>query len=102
MPNINMKYRKGTLIVEIKGRLEKFNAYKLDDYLVPVILKHNIKKLVYDTKYLTYIDTYGITVLKKGVKAIKENRGNIYYSKKSLIKNLTEGWYEHFKLNRRK
>jgi len=42
MLKINMKYRKGTLIIEIIGYLNKFTSFKLKDYLVPVILKHEI------------------------------------------------------------
>ena len=80
MLKINMKYRKGTLIVEIKGRLNKFNSYKLNDYLVEVIMKHDIKKVVYDTKYLTYIDLVGL-----------EWRKDMVFSKFSNIKiNLEE------------
>ena len=89
MLKINMKYRKGTLILEIKGRLDKFNSYKLNDYLVEVIMKHDIKKVVYDTKYLTYIDLVGLKVLKRGVFAVKKNGGNIWFSKNSQILNLT-------------
>ena len=89
MLKINMKYRKGTLILEIKGRLDKFNSYKLNDYLVEVIMKHDIKKVVYDTKYLTYIDLVGLKVLKRGVFDVKENGGNIWFSKNSQILNLT-------------
>lgn len=85
MLKINMKYRKGTLIVEIKGNLTKPNLSKLEDYLVPVILKHEIKKLVYDTTYLIGIDKRGLNVLKGGVQAVRNNSGNIYYSKNSKI-----------------
>ena len=91
MLKIDMKYRKGTLIVEIKGHLTKFNSYKLDDYLVPVILKHEIKKLIYDTNELTGIDKHGLKVLKGGVKAVKENYGAVHYSKNSKILRLNEG-----------
>ena len=86
MVKIEMKYRKGTLIVEIEGTLNKFNAYKLNDYLVPVILKHDIKKLVYNTNDLQGLDNYGLKVLKKGVEAVRNNSGCIYYSNNSKIK----------------
>ena len=90
MLKIDMKYRKGTLIVEILGYLNKFNGYKLNDYLVPVIQKHDIKKIVFNTNNLQGIDKYGLKVLKGGVIAVKNNRGSIYYSKNSKIK-LNEG-----------
>lgn len=91
MLEINMKYRKGTLIVEIDGYLNKYNGYKLNDYLVPIILKHDIKKLVYNTKKLKGLDKYGLKVLKGGIKAIQNNCGNVYYSDNSKILNLSEG-----------
>lgn len=91
MLKINMKYRKGTLIVEIKGFLTRYQACKLNDYLVPVILKHNIKKLVYDTYKLKGIDKYGLKVLKGGIKAVKENSGSVFYSQNSQILKLIEG-----------
>ncbi len=91
MLKMNLKYRKGTLILELKGELNKEEAYKLNDYLPAAILIHNIKKLVYDTSYLTYIDSIGLKVLKRGVYAVKENCGKIIFSKNSQIKNLIEG-----------
>jgi len=91
MLNVNMKYRKGTLIVEIIGYLNKFTSFKLKSYLVPVILKHEIKKIIYDTKNLMGIDKYGLKVLREGVVAVKSISGNIYYTKDSKILKLIEG-----------
>lgn len=91
MLKINMKYRKGTLIVEISGYLTRFTSFKLRDYLVPIILKHEIKFLVYNTDKLKKIDKYGLSVIKEGIKAIKGNSGHIYYSKNSKILKLNEG-----------
>ena len=91
MLKINMVYRKGTLIIEIKGFLNKFSSYKLNDYLVPVIFKHNIKKIIYDTSELRGLDKYGLKVLKGGMKAVKNNSGEICYSKNSKILSLYEG-----------
>ena len=91
MLNINMYYRKGILIIEIEGYLNKFTSYKLKDYLVPVILKHEIKHIVYDTNKLKGIDNFGIKILHDGIKAVKENKGKISYTKDSKILKLIEG-----------
>lgn len=85
MLKIDMKYRKGRLIVEIKGSLNRFNGYKLNDYLVPVILKHNIKQLIYDTSNLQGLDNYGLKVLKNGIIAVRNNKGSVVFSKNSKI-----------------
>lgn len=79
MLKINMKYRKGSLIVELKGKLENRSVIKLNKYLVAVILKHNIKTLIYDTKYLTFIEASGWEELIRGVEVIKKNLGKIYF-----------------------
>ena len=91
MLKINMKYRKGTLIVEIIGYLNRFSSYKLSSYLVPVILKHEIKKVIYDTKKLKGIDNIGLQVLRDGAKAVKNIKGSIYYTKDSKILKILEG-----------
>lgn len=91
MLKINMKYRKGTLIIEIEGYLNRFSSYKLKDYLVPIILKHEIKKIIYDTSLLKGIDSYGLNVLRDGIKALKSIKGSIYYTKNSKILKLIEG-----------
>lgn len=91
MLKIKMKYREGTLIIEIEGYLNRFTSYKLKDYLVPVILKHEIKNIIYDTDNLKGIDNYGLKVLRDGIKAVKENKGKISYTKDSKILKLIEG-----------
>lgn len=91
MLKINMQYRNGRLIVEIIGYLNKFTSFKLKDYLVPVILKHEIKIIIYDTTKLLGIDKYGLKVLKEGLTAVKSIDGQIYYEKDSKILKLIEG-----------
>jgi len=91
MLKINMYYREGMLIIEIEGFLNRFTSYKLKDYLVPIILKHEIKHIVYDTKKLKEIDKVGLNVLRDGVKAVKESSDKISYTKDSKILKLIEG-----------
>lgn len=86
MLKINMQYRSGRLIIEIIGYLNKFTSFKLKDYLVPVILKHEIKQVVYDTSNLLGIDRYGLKILKEGITAVNSVGGQIYYAKDSKIK----------------
>lgn len=91
MLKIDMLYRKGTLIIEIEGYLNKFTSKKLSDYLVPVILKHEIKNIIYDTNKLKGIDKFGLKVLHEGLKAVKSINGIISYTKDSKILKLIEG-----------
>ena len=100
MLKINMKYRKGTLILELRGKMLEKYSRNLNNYLEKIIKKHQIKRVVYDTQYLIDIDLFGLNVLKTGVSAVKNNGGQVYFTKKSQILYL-EGWYGFFKTNRR-
>ena len=69
MLKIDSEYSKGILFVRIKGNLNRRTSFKLNNFLVPAILKHKIKYLVYN------IDNIGLNALEKGSRAIKANQG---------------------------
>ncbi len=75
MLKINSEYHKGILFVRIKGNLNRRTSCKLNNFLVPAILKHKIKYLVYNLYNLDNIDVIGIEALRKSAKAIKVNKG---------------------------
>ena len=77
MLKINSEYVKGILFVRIDGNLNRRNSYKLTNYLIPVILKHRIKYLVYNLYNLNSIDIVGKKALLKGARAINVNEGII-------------------------
>lgn len=79
MLKMNLEYVKGILFVRINGNLNRRTAHKLNNYLIPVILKHRIKFLVYNLYDLNNIDIVGKNALIKGAKAVLANNG------KSLI-----------------
>lgn len=75
MLKINSEYVKGILFVRIEGNLNRRNSYQLNNYLIPVILKHRIKFLVYNLYNLENIDMVGKSALEKCAKAIDANKG---------------------------
>lgn len=75
MLKINSEYQKGILFVRINGNLNRRTSSKLNNFLVPAILKHKIKYLVYNLYNLDSIDFIGIEALKKSARAIKVNHG---------------------------
>lgn len=77
MLNINMEYRKGVLFVRLKGSLDEKTSFKLLDTLLPIIIKHGIKFLVYNFQELTSIDEIGNKSLLLGYNAIQNNNGNV-------------------------
>ncbi|HJJ17043.1 MAG TPA: STAS domain-containing protein [Bacilli bacterium] len=75
MLRINSEYVKGILFVRIEGNLNRRNSYKLKSYLIPAILKHRIKFLVYNLYNLNDIDMVGKKALEQSAKAIDVNKG---------------------------
>ena len=77
MLNINMEYKKGVLFVRIIGSLNELNAHRLIDSLLPIIVRHGIRYLVYNFEELKSIDDVGKKSLLLGYNAILNNNGNV-------------------------
>lgn len=75
---MDMEYNKGILFVRLDGKLTRSTSYKINNYLVPVLLKHKIKYLVYNLYNLSDIDEAGIDAILNTKFAIKTNKGLIY------------------------
>lgn len=77
MLKMDLEYNKGILFVRLEGILNRRSCYKLNNYLVPVILKHKIKYLVYNMYLLEDIDESGLDALLNTKCAIRTNKGKI-------------------------
>lgn len=77
MLDINMEYRRGVLFVRFIGILNYFTSYNLIDTLLPIILHHGIRNLVYNFSFLSSIDEVGNKSLLLGYNAILNNKGNV-------------------------
>ncbi|MBE6161118.1 MAG: STAS domain-containing protein [Firmicutes bacterium] len=78
MLKMDMEYNHGILFVRLDGILNRSTSYKLNNYLVPVILKHKIKYLVYNCFLLESIDECGMNAILNTKCAIKTNKGKMY------------------------
>ena len=90
---MDLEYNKGILFVRLKGNLNRKSSYKLNNYLLPVLLKHKIKYLVYNLYELKEVDEAGIDAMLNTKCAIKSNKGKICLCEvskelKRLIKRL--------------
>lgn len=72
-----MEYDKGILYVRLKGTLDRKVCYKINNYIVPVVLKHKIKYLVFNLLELKDIDESGLDALLNTKCAIRTNKGKI-------------------------
>ena len=77
MLKVDMKYEKGILYVRLKGDLTRKMCYKINNYIVPAVLKHKIKYLVFNMFELTEIDESGMDALLNTKCAIRANKGKI-------------------------
>ncbi len=77
MLKIEMEYDQGVLFVRMKGTLDRKSTYKINNYLNPVIKKHNMKCLIYNFENLVSIDEAGMDALKISKCFIKRNKGKI-------------------------
>ncbi len=78
MFQMDLEYNKGILFVRLKGNLTKKKTYEINNYLVPVLLKHKIKYLVFNLYELDSIDESGVNALLNTKCAIRTNKGKIY------------------------
>ena len=77
MLKVGMEYEKGILYVRLNGVLDRKVCYKINNYIVPVVLKHKIKYLVFNLLELKDIDHSGLDSLLNTKCAIKSNKGKI-------------------------
>ncbi len=77
MLKVDMEYDKGILYVRLKGVLERKVCYKINNYIVPAVLKHRIKYLVFNLLELKDIDESGLDSLLNTKCAIRTNKGKI-------------------------
>lgn len=81
MLKMDIEYTKGILFVRLKGILNYKNSYKINNYINPVIKKHQIKYMVYNLGLLEDIDEEGIDAILNSKIEIKKNKGKIILCK---------------------
>lgn len=77
MLKVDMEYDKGILYVRLKGELTRKYCYKINNYIVPVVLKHKIKYLVFNLFELKDLDESGLDAMLNVKCAIRTNKGKI-------------------------
>ena len=77
MLKMDLEYVKEILFVRLDGSLTRRSSYKINNYLVPIIKKHQIQNLIYNFKDLKSIDETGIDAILNTKLLIKKNKGKI-------------------------
>lgn len=75
---MDIEYENPILFVRFKGTIDKRVAYRINNYLVSLLKKHNIKYLICNLTNLQNIDISGMEALVNLKCIIKNNKGKMY------------------------
>ncbi len=89
MLKVDAKYDSEILFVTLEGKLTTKNSYKINNYLLPLLEKYQIKTLVYNLHNLKMIDEKGKDALLNSKYKIKKNQGKVLFYK--VNKELAQG-----------
>lgn len=78
MLKMDLEYESEILFIRLIGNLNKYWTYKINNYIVPVIKKHNIKIAVLNLNNIKSIDESGINAILNVKSIIKCNKGKLY------------------------
>ena len=78
MLKIDLNYHKKVLLIRLSGVLNRHTAYKINNYLIPALLKHKIKYGILYLNELIDLDEDGLDSLLNIKYAFKNNHGLVY------------------------
>ncbi len=78
MLKMDLEYEKGIFFIRLIGDLTRKNSHKINNYIVPVIKKHQLKKVIINLEKVKEIDEAGITSLINTKCIVKCNKGKLY------------------------
>lgn len=92
MLRIDLEYKRGILFARLSGNLSYKNSYKINNYLIPVLKKHQIKYLVYNLANLKKMDLKGRDAILNSKYIMKQNKGKVLFCKvNSKIDEILKG-----------
>jgi len=78
MLRMDLEYKSNVLFIRLNGNLGRKTNHKINNYIVPVLKKHKIKKVLYNLENLKSIDETGIDAILNTKLVVKKNKGKIY------------------------
>ena len=75
---MDIEYQNPILFVRLNGSLTRKNNYRINNYLISLLRKHNIKYLVCNLSRINEIDVSGMEALLNLKCAMKINKGKMY------------------------
>ena len=80
MLKMDLEYEKETFYIRLAGSLTRKESYKINNYVIPVLKKHQIKKVIIDLTNLNTLDESGINAILNIKCTVRNNKGVIYLS----------------------
>ena len=77
MLKMDLEYKSGVFFIRLIGKLTKKNSSKINNYLLPVIKKHQINNVIINLSNLKEIDDSGVEAILNVKCIVKLNKGNI-------------------------
>ncbi len=74
---MDLRYEKNILFINLEGTLNRGTSYKINNFLIPSILKHHIKYGILNLK-INEIDEDGIDSLLNIKSSFKSNKGLLF------------------------
>ena len=87
---LQIEEKKENLYAKLEGKLTRKETYQVEHYLIPYIVKNNVKNFVCDCKKLKKIDIDGKYALLKTQVVLKKQKGEFLLCdvKESIKKEL--------------
>ena len=78
MLKMDLEYEKGIFFIRLSGSWNRKSSYKINNYVLSVIKKHQLKKVIINLANITALDDAGMNALFNTKCMVKCNKGNIY------------------------
>ncbi len=78
---MNLEYDNGILTVYLIGNLNYKTTYKIYNYLIKILEKHQITIIIFNFNKLESISRDGIDALIKSINTIHKYKGQVYFDK---------------------
>lgn len=87
---MDLEYQKGVFFIRLQGNLKRKYCHKINNYVLPVLKKHQIKNCIINLQNLEDMEECGIDAILKIKCLMKSYHGHIYlcHVKKDLARKL--------------
>ena len=77
MLKMDLEYESGVFFIRLIGNLTKSNTHKLNNYILPILKKHKIKKVIINLSKINTIDELGVEAILNIKCIVKLNKGDV-------------------------